>query len=38
MARIMDGGVCIMHDRKENVVAAYQMMREAGSNVTYRED
>ena len=38
MAKLMDGSVCIMHDAKENVQAAYQMMRKAGSNVTYRED
>ena len=38
MARIMDGAVCIMHDRKENVRTAYRAMMAAGANVTYKED
>lgn len=38
MAKLFSEGLCIMHDVKENVVAAYAAMQAAGSNVTMKED
>lgn len=38
MAKLIVNGECIMHDVKENVVAAYAAMQAAGSNVTMKED
>lgn len=38
MAKLFCEGLCIMHDVKENVVAAFAAMQAAGSNVKYEED
>lgn len=38
MAKLYFDGVCIMHDVKENVAAAYAAMQAAGSNVTMKEE
>ena len=38
MAKLFNEGLCIMHDVKENVVAAFAAMQAAGSNVTMKED
>ena len=38
MAKLYFDGLCIMHDVKENVVAAFAAMQAAGSNVTMKED
>lgn len=38
MAKLFCEGLCIMHDVKENVVAAFAAMQAAGGNVTMKED
>lgn len=38
MAKLFSEGLCIMHDVKENVVAAFAAMQAAGSNVIMKED
>lgn len=38
MAKLFSEGLCIMHDVKENVAAAFEAMQAAGSNVTMKED
>ena len=38
MAKLFCEGLCIMHDVRENVNAAFAAMQAAGSNVTMKED
>jgi len=38
MAKLFSEGLCIMHDVKENVAAAYSAMQAAGINVKVVED